>query len=230
MERVRSGDRSSDRSLRLPAVDALVPLKRLDQAKTRLAAELDPPARVRLMRALLDRTLHEVERTPSIGRVILVSSDPASEGIATGHGIEHFDDRGLPWNEALAAAVAERVTTRAVLILSADIPLVSVDDVEALIAAMPESGVAIARARDAGTNGVAMHPAGAFTTCFGSKGSAALHAARAEAAGLRAVMVDRPGLAIDLDSPDDAHEVLSRGGSAAVRTELARFALSAQAT
>ena len=43
------------------SVDALVPLKRLDYAKTRLASVLDPPTRVRVMRALLDHTLEQVK-------------------------------------------------------------------------------------------------------------------------------------------------------------------------
>lgn len=202
-------------------VDALIPLKRLDLAKSRLRERLAAPERARLMRALLDHTLREVRRSPSVGRVFLVSSDADSAAIAAEHGIVHFDDRGLPWNDALAAATAEVVSSETVLILSADLPLVSAADVEALISEVPEAGVAIARARDAGTNGVAIRPAGAVATCFGIKGSAAGHAALAEAAGLLAVMVDRPGLAIDLDSPEDVREALRRGVPGDVEAVLA---------
>jgi 2-phospho-L-lactate/phosphoenolpyruvate guanylyltransferase len=202
------------------AIDALVPLKRLAEAKTRLSDELAPAMRVDLMRALLEHTLRHAKRAPSVGRIVLVSSETESPAIAAEYGIAHFDDRGLPWNEALAAAIAETVESEAVLILSADLPLVTADDIEALIAAMPQRGMAIGRARDAGTNAVAMHPAGAVRTCFGARGSAARHAELAAEAGLRPVFVDRPGLAIDLDSPSDAREVLRRGVSEAVRAAL----------
>ena len=192
-------------------IDVLVPLKRLDRAKSRLGEALDAAARARLMRALVDRTLAEAARAPSVGRLVLVSSDRCSAEIAAAHGIAWFDDRGLPWNEALAAATREAVLSEDVLILSADLPLVTSDDVEALVAAAPPRGLAIARARDAGTNAVLLRPGGAILTCFGVAGSAAEHARLAGEAGLRAVIVDRPGLATDLDTSADLREVLRIG-------------------
>jgi 2-phospho-L-lactate/phosphoenolpyruvate guanylyltransferase len=192
-------------------MDALIPLKRLDQAKSRLRGSFTPSERVRLMRTLLDHTIREAGGAPSVSRLILVSSDPDSQAIAADREIAHFDDRGLPWNDALAAAMNEVVVSRSVLILSADLPLVTSEDVEALITLASHEEVAIARARDSGTNGIVMCPPGAARTCFGVKGSAAKHAALAAAAGLSSVTVDIPGLAIDLDSPDDFPEVLRRG-------------------
>jgi len=194
-----------------PLTDALVPLKRLDQAKSRLDGRFGAEARAALMGALLDRTLRAAAAAPSLDRVVLVSSEPSSAEIAAAHGIEHFDDRSLPWNEALAAATRERVASAAVLILSADLPLVTSEDIETLVAAAPPRGVAIARARDAGTNAVLLRPAGAILTCFGVRGSAAKHAQLAADAGLPAVIVDVPGLATDLDSPDDVRELLRLG-------------------
>lgn len=200
---------------------ALVPLKRLSDAKSRLSGVLDPDTRARLMRAMLDRTLAEALRAPSVGRVVLVSSEPDAPAIAAAHGIERFDDRGLPWNGALAAAIAETVRSDDVLILSADLPLVSAADVEALIAATPAPrGLGIARARDAGTNAVVMRPAGALVTCFGTPVSSARHAELAAAAGLEPAIVDVPGLALDLDSHDDLREVLRRGLPEALRAVL----------
>jgi 2-phospho-L-lactate guanylyltransferase len=142
--------------------------------------------------------------------VILVSSDPGAAALAAGWSIEHFDDRGLPWNDALAAAMADAVRSDVVLVLSADLPLVTADEVEALVAAAPRPGMAIARARDAGTNAVVLSPPGGAPTCFGAPGSAARHAALAAEAGLRAEIVDLPGLAFDLDSREDLEHVLER--------------------
>jgi 2-phospho-L-lactate guanylyltransferase len=201
-------------------VDVLVPLKRLDRAKTRLDGLLDATGRARLMRTLLDHTLSEVKRIRSVGDVILVSSDPGSAAIAREHGVSHFDDRGLPWNDGLAAAIAESVTSQEVVIVSADLPLLAAADVDELVAAMPERGISIARARDAGTNAVAMRPAGAMRTCFGTPGSAAGHADLAAAAGFDAVIADIPGLAMDLDSPEDVRDAIERGVPDAVRAAL----------
>ena len=182
---------------------------------------LDSPGRVRVMRALLDHTLEQVRAAPSVATVTLVSSDDEAPGIANAHDVAHFDDRGLPWNDALAAAIAEAVSAEAVAIVSADLPLLSVDDVEGLAAALGERGAVIARATDAGTNAVAMHPAGAMRTTFGSTRSAALHAELARAAGLTPVIVDVKGLAYDLDTAQDLEDVLRRSMAPEVRAVLA---------
>lgn len=202
-------------------IDALVPLKRLDYAKTRLASVLDPPTRVRVMRALLDHTLREVKAAPSVARVTLVSSAVEAPQIAAEHGIAHFDDRGLPWNDALAAAIAEAVAGDAVAIVSADLPLLTTDDVEAFVAALAKRGAVVARATDAGTNGVAMQPAGAMRTTFGSRESARLHAELAREAGLSPVVLDLDGMAHDLDTAADLDEVLRRPMSPELRAVLA---------
>jgi 2-phospho-L-lactate guanylyltransferase len=203
------------------SIDALVPLKRLDYAKTRLASVLDPPTRVRVMRALLEHTLTQVKAAPSIRSVTLVSSAVEASSIASEHGVAHFDDRGLPWNDALAAAIAETVTSDAVAIVSADVPLLTTDDVEQFVAALTERGAVIARATDAGTNGVAMRPAGAMPTTFGVKESSARHAELAQESGLAPLIVDIPGLAHDLDTAADLEEVLRHAMSDEVRAVLA---------
>ena len=203
------------------SIDALVPLKRLDYAKTRLASVLDPATRVRVMRALLDHTLEQVKAAPSIRSVTLVSSAVEAASIAAEHGVAHYDDRGRPWNEALAAAIADAVASEAVAIVSADVPLLTVGDVEQFVAALTDRGAVIARATDAGTNAVAMRPAGAMPTTFGVKGSAARHAALAEESGLRPAIVDIHGLAHDLDTAADLEEVLRHAMSDEVRAVLA---------
>ena len=109
----------------------------------------------------------------------------------------------------------EVVSEPVAAVVSADCPLICGSDVRALVDAVPDRGIAIARAVDAGTNAVAMRPPAVAATVFGAPGSAALHAERARAAGLEAVIVDRPGLALDLDTPADVRALRPRG--AAVR-------------
>lgn len=181
----------------------LVPLKRLAHAKSRLADALAPAEREQLMRALVAHALSAVAAAAGVERVTLVSAEPDAPALARVHGADAWDDRGLPWNDALAAAAAELVAVEAVAFVSADLPLLAAEDVEALAAALPARGAAIARAADAGTNAVALRPPGALRTCFGERGSAARHAQLAHAAGLDAAILDRPGLALDLDSPED---------------------------
>ena len=192
----------------MAAAHVLVPLKRLDGAKTRLAAALEPASRRDVMRAMLAGTLGAVR---PVGRATLVSSDPAAATLAADHAVSWWDDRGLSWNAALAAAMREVVKEPVVAVVSADLPLVVTEDVEALVGATPGRGVAIARARDGGTNAVSMRPPGLLVTCFGVPASSVRHAEIAAAAGVDATVVDREGLALDLDTPEDAEHALAVG-------------------
>ena len=168
----------------------LIPLKRIDP-KSRLADELPLEERVRLMRGLLAGVAGAV-RDAGVERVTIVT------GLAL-KGYEVWDDRGLPWNDALAAAIEEVVHEPVVAIVSADLPSLRAEEVEALLAATPERGIAIARALDGGTNAVSMRPPGLVRTHFGEPGSAAVHAAL----GVDHVVLDLPGLAFDVDTPED---------------------------
>lgn len=179
------------------SVHVLVPVKRLDDAKSRLSDVLGPDARAALMQELLAHVLAVVEEA-AVGPVTIVSQDPV-----TANGIPRFDDGGAAWNDALAAAAHAVVTENAVVVIAADLPHLSAEDVRALVAAAPGRGIAIARARDGGTNGVAMRPPGALATHFGEAGSAAVHERAAFLAGYDAIVLDLPGLAFDVDTPED---------------------------
>jgi 2-phospho-L-lactate/phosphoenolpyruvate guanylyltransferase len=178
----------------------LVPVKRLDGAKTRLAEVLDPAERAALMRDLLGHVLGVV-REAGVGPVTVVSEEALSL-----NGVPRFDDRGLRWNKALAAAIAAVVEDGVAVVVAADLPLVTAHDIRELVRATPVRGLAIARARDGGTNAVAMRPPGIVETHFGETGSAAVHERTARERGLEAVVVDRPGLAFDIDTPEDLAE------------------------
>ncbi len=168
----------------------LVPLKKIDP-KSRLAEELPLADRVRLMRGLL-RGVVEAVREAGVERVTIVT------GLAL-KGYEVWPDRGLPWNDALAAAIDEIVTAPLVAIVSADLPAVRAEEIEELLAATPARGIAIARALDGGTNAVSMRPPGIVRTRFGDPSSAAVHAGL----GVDHVVLDLPGLAFDVDTPED---------------------------
>ena len=175
----------------------LVPLKRLDDAKSRLSAVLSPAERTTLMEEMLAAVLAAAEAA-AVGPITIVSAEPIAL-----NGVARFDDGGLPWNDALAEAMRTLVTEPIATVLSGDLPRVSPEEIRALVEATPKRGVAIARALDGGTNAVSMRPPGAVRTCFGEPGSAALHARLAEEAGCEATIVDLPGLAFDVDTPQD---------------------------
>ncbi|MGH2457081.1 MAG: 2-phospho-L-lactate guanylyltransferase, partial [Candidatus Limnocylindria bacterium] len=102
----------------------------------------------------------------------------------------------------------------ALAVLHGDLPNLAVDDVRALVDAIPAAGVAIAPDRaESGTNGLALRPPDAIGFRFGP-GSFAAHRAEARRAGLSLAVVRRPGLAFDLDTPDDLARWLKLGDAA----------------
>jgi 2-phospho-L-lactate/phosphoenolpyruvate guanylyltransferase len=185
----------------LHAAHLLIPLKRLDDAKSRLAGVLTAEERSALMLELLEGVLAAAEEA-DLGPITIVSAEPSVPDLAA-----RFDDRGLAWNDALAAAMREVVAEPVAAVVSADLPRVTAEDIQALVAATPDRGLAVARALDGGTNAVSMRPPGAVMTHFGEHQSAAVHAQATAAAGLAARIVDIPGLAFDVDTPADLEEL-----------------------
>jgi 2-phospho-L-lactate/phosphoenolpyruvate guanylyltransferase len=183
--------------------DVLIPLKRLDAAKSRLASALSASERRRLMAAMVAHVARAALAVDA-GRVALASSDPDAPALAARLGVECVSDGGRPWNAGLAHARALlRSPAGAVLYLAGDLPLVDPGDVAALIDAGASATAVIGRAHDGGTNALWVAPAGALEPAFGTPGSAAVHATRAAACGLAVAMVDRPALAHDVDTPAD---------------------------
>src|SRR2546428_9647877 len=102
------------------------------------------------MRTLLEGVAGAV-REAGVERITIVTEEHLDD-------YELWHDRGLAWNDALAAATAEVVTAPLVAFVSADLPLLRAEEIEELLAATPARGIAIARALDGGTNAVSMRP------------------------------------------------------------------------
>lgn len=182
----------------------IVPHRGLEAAKTRLSPVLTPEERGALAARLLDRVLR-VARA-AVPDVVVISPSRALRPLveATGATLEVQHGMGLNegLDEARAAAIADGVTT--LVVLHGDLPTLTARDVTALADAIAEPrGVAIAPdGAGIGTNGLALRPPELMGFAFGI-GSCAAHRARAEAAGVIPIIVEREGLAFDLDTPED---------------------------
>ena len=148
--------------------------------KTRLG---DPE----LSRAMLG---HVLAAASSVGRTWVVSPEPVE-------GAEWIRDPGGGQGAAVEAALREIGPGR-VLVVNADLPSLTVDDLHALHDASPERGFAIAPARDGTTNALGLSDATLFAPLYGP-GSAERFRAHTE----HAVEVERPGLRDDVDTPAD---------------------------
>ena len=109
-------------------------------------------------------------------------------------------------NAALAQATAYAASkgAEAILTLASDLPLLTRDDVLALVGALhaPPACVIASDVKDIGTNSLAFAPLRLDLFRFGPH-SLSAHVDAARSQGIEPVIVRRPGLAQDLDTPDD---------------------------
>ena len=185
---------------------AIVPVKPLADAKTRLAGVLDENERVALAKKLLKRTLLKLSRARGLDGVCVISRDEAVLKIARAYGawsiVETHNDLNRALEQARQVCIANGA--HAVLIVPADLPRVRVRDIEKMIAFGEHAPcMAIAPAqRDGGTNALLINPAHAIDFQFGEK-SFAKHYAVAQHAGLKILRYDSDTVAFDLDVPED---------------------------
>jgi len=186
---------------------AIVPVKPLRRGKSRLAGTLTDDERAQLNENLLNHTLETLSGLKELEQVLVVSRDPHALTIARKHGARTVREDGQPHlNTALtrATVVAKVHATRGVLILPADLPLLSSDDIRTLIerATNPPVVVIAPDRHENGTNALLMSPAGLIEYDFGD-GSYHRHCQRAKKAGARLEIVKLHSLGLDLDLPED---------------------------
>lgn len=198
---------------------ALVPIRGLESAKTRLGEDLDPEERLYLVTALLRRTLVATRDARRIAGTIVVTMDPDAAGIAQELRAIGLVERAPGLNEAIAAArsVAVARGATAILVLPADLPSVTpaaIDDVLVAAGSGAVWGPLVAIVPDRhglGTNALLVSPPGAIEPAFGED-SRRTHARRAAAAGARFLELEGP-LALDLDTPADLADAEAAIGS-----------------
>jgi 2-phospho-L-lactate guanylyltransferase len=178
---------------------AVIPLRATPDSKSRLAGVLDAPARAALVDAMLARVLDAARGARNVSRVGLMGTSRT----VLPDDITVLAEPGGGLNAAAAAALTQIEASR-LIIIHADLPLVTAQDIE-LLAAAPEGTIAIAPDRHGtGTNAISLPlpAAKGFSFAFGPD-SFARHKAEADRIGLRLEEVHSQGLARDVDEPDD---------------------------
>lgn len=194
----------------MPEMDelvAIVPLKDLRQAKQRLVPLLSAGERSQLARAMAEDVLAALVAARGLADVVLVAHGRMAAAIA-----RRFGARLLPeiapcgTNEAVALAMRtlSGATARGMLVVVADVPLISTSDVEAVLAAHGARPAAtlVPAVKDGGTNGLACSPADLIRPLFGLH-SFSRHCRAVLAAGLQPRVVPLPGWGRDIDLPED---------------------------
>jgi 2-phospho-L-lactate guanylyltransferase len=214
-----------------PATHAIVPVKPLVRAKSRLVSILSRDVRARLARAMLGDVLSALRAARSIGHVWVVSHDRALladvEGLGASPLVEEFD-MGLNRALRFATCAARERGAERVLILPSDVPLVRAQDVERRLrlprgAAAPKGLVVAVPSKDgSGTNALLRTPPAVIPPCFGSD-SFRRHAREAARRGVLFYERRIARIALDVDTPRDLLAVLavdSRGNTTGLLARL----------
>jgi 2-phospho-L-lactate/phosphoenolpyruvate guanylyltransferase len=186
---------------------AVVPVKELDRAKERLAPMLARERRRALMLAMIEDVLTALAATPRLGGLAVVTVDAAARRLAERYGARIIETGARDGHSGAVAAAARLLATEGVpgmLTLPGDVPLVTPAEITQLLDAhRPAPSFTIAPSRDErGSNAIICSPPDAVPLRFGED-SFFPHLRAAQAKGVRPTVLRLPGIALDVDTPED---------------------------
>lgn len=184
---------------------AVVPVKHLDRAKSRLEGAV--PDRTGLALLLLHRVLGALRDSQAVDRILVISPDPRVEEACRGARFLRQRSQGL--NPGLEEARQEALALRAsaLLVVLADLATLSPATVRRLLEAAPTARGALAAPdrRGLGTNILFLRPPDLLAFRFGP-GSLGHHQEEAARAGLDLELFCHPETMNDLDTPEHLKE------------------------
>jgi 2-phospho-L-lactate guanylyltransferase len=183
---------------------AVVPVKSLREAKSRLSGALSPQERATLTHDLLDHVLDTLEASGAVDSVGVISPDFYGLSLPlwvtpieqTRDGLNGLLEHGRQW------AISEGAD--ALMVIFADLPRLTPDDVRN-IKELGKSAGTIVLAPDRheeGTNVMLAHPVELAHFAYGPR-SFQKHQAAAHKVGAQIQIYLSPGVSLDIDTPDD---------------------------
>jgi 2-phospho-L-lactate/phosphoenolpyruvate guanylyltransferase len=193
-------------------VRAIIPLKALAAAKGRLAGALDAAARQELVAWMATHVIQVCLACDAVDEVLVVAGDETAAQVARSAGADVMVVAQPGLSRALGAADAVSAGCASTIVVAADLPDLSVDDLLAVVAAAGEIDgpvVVVAPTDDGGTGALLRRPPDVIATSYGAR-SAARHITTAVARGVEAISLSRAGLAHDVDTPEHLSPALAR--------------------
>ena len=188
---------------------ALIPVKALDEAKSRLAGHMTLHQRKNLVLDMLHHVLHVLQQSNLLEQITVVSPDIQVLDFAQARGVHTLVEELPGQNAALhAAALQEQEAgTTALLTISGDLPLLQPSDIRALIERSLRYPVVLAPSRDGtGTNALLVQPPLALPYLFGVN-SLYKYVRAAKERQLGSTIYNSIGLALDIDTIDDLDDL-----------------------
>jgi 2-phospho-L-lactate guanylyltransferase len=182
----------------------LLPVKTFTNAKQRLVPALDAPARAGLARAMCTDVLNALARTRVAERVIVFTAADEVIEMARPFGFDVVVETSVDGHSAAVNHMVSELLSSSARILSIaiDLPRLVPSEIDFALDAASEP-VTLIPSRDwTGTNGVVFISPAHIAMEYG-EGSFRRHLSKAAAAGHPADVMSLPGMAFDIDTPED---------------------------
>ena len=182
----------------------LLPVKTFTNAKQRLVPALDAPTRAGLARAMCTDVLNALARTRVAERVIVFTAADEVIEMARPFGFDVVVETSVDGHSAAVNHMVSELLSNSARILSIaiDLPRLVPSEIDFALEAASEP-VTLIPSRDwTGTNGVVFISPAHIAMEYG-EGSFRRHLSKAAAAGHRADVMSLPGIAFDIDTPED---------------------------
>ncbi len=190
----------------------VVPVKPFAFAKRRLAGVMSESERATLARAMARDLLTLLSRCSRVAGVLCVTREPGVAALAPICGAEILAETQAGLSKAVAQA-ARHLLARgqsSMLVLPTDVPLATSAEIDLVIAKHGWApAVTLVSDEDGyGTNALAVSPPDLMPFRFG-RHSYLAHRDAALALGARVQTLRAPGLALDVDTPEDIRRLLT---------------------
>jgi 2-phospho-L-lactate guanylyltransferase len=192
------------------SIHAVVPVKALRKSKIRLSSILSPKERAALTIAMLADVLSALKRSRMIDSITVVSPDRNVLRFGQQLGVDSLREkpaRGL--NSAITQVIRKRKWENAiVLIVHADLPLLTPGEVNAFLRGARGCSVTIGPSKDrTGTNAMVLNPAQVIKPAFG-RGSYKRHISLFHRKRLQFSVQLTKGFGFDVDDPQGLLELM----------------------
>lgn len=193
----------------------LIPFKSLATAKQRLAAALNQQQRSQLAAAMLRDVLAAATGITARIDVALVTGDTGARHMAEEFGFLVIDDKHNKSETAaieMATAWCEQRGYDTTIVVPADIPLITSEELERVLDAAPDEGAVFVPAYDRrGSNCILRRPASIIPLRFGND-SFLPHCAAMKRTGKDLSILELPGIGLDIDNPQEMALLVQRHG------------------
>jgi len=183
----------------------IIPVKRLDNAKSRLSSLLTDDERKQFCLKMLEDVLGTVKSTKRAHETVVVSKDPLVSEITKIFDVAYLKERKRGLNKTVSEAVNWCVKREAtsVLVLPADVPLVVPTDLNRIFTLGEEASMVISTSRNGkGTNALLLTPPNVSPTFYGPR-SFQRHIKEASKLKISFRRYRSPRIALDIDTVED---------------------------